>query len=199
MTTQETRTPAQVKTGRYSIGEVLYAVCFEYKNRRNRFSTSPPFIWGDAETPAAIHFVKLTVTAHHRVPGDWDDEIKYDGYELVDDKGQVYTNQYPRASYGQLSDEGDRRFWLKSEKGVPDDLPKDFGLVREFWRNMEDGLKEVRLPEDLRALLTPFRERFLSEFEAAFPGKTLGLKPAFRGIILVGTILDKPAAESFNV
>lgn len=196
MTTQETRTPAQVKTGRYSVGEVLYAVTFEYKNRRNRFSTSPPFIWGDDETPAAIHFVKLTVTKHHRVPGDWDDEIKYDGYELVDAKGQGYTNQYPRASYGQLSDEGDRRFWLKIDKDFPDDKPYDFGLVSEFWRNMEAGLQEVRLPEDLRALLTPFRERFLSEFEAAFPGKTLGLKPAFRGMILRGVILDKSPEEA---
>jgi len=41
---------------------------------------------------------------HHKVPGDWEDELKYDGFKFQDQNGKVWDNQYPKASYGQLDD-----------------------------------------------------------------------------------------------
>lgn len=50
-----------------------------------------------------IKFVESTVKEHHKVPGEWDDEAKYDGF-IFDVQGVRGTNQYPRAAYGQMSD-----------------------------------------------------------------------------------------------
>lgn len=50
-----------------------------------------------------IKFVESTVKEHHKVPGEWDDEAKYDGF-IFDVQGIRGTNQYPRAAYGQMSD-----------------------------------------------------------------------------------------------
>lgn len=57
----------------------------------------------------SIELIKLTCTEHHRVPGDWSDEVQYDGFRFVDEKGAVWDNQYPRASYGQLDDSANWR------------------------------------------------------------------------------------------
>lgn len=54
-----------------------------------------------------IKFVESTVKEHHKVPGDWDDEKKYDGF-IFDVQGCRGLNQYPKASYGQISDTQDR-------------------------------------------------------------------------------------------
>lgn len=50
---------------------------------------------------------RLKCVEHHRVPDDWGDEIKYDGFIFQDVEGNEdrWYNQYPRASYGQTSDE----------------------------------------------------------------------------------------------
>ena len=47
---------------------------------------------------------------HRRVPGVWDDEVKYDGF-IFKAGDKVFYNQYPRASYSQISDEADRRIY----------------------------------------------------------------------------------------
>lgn len=62
----------------------------------------------------SIEVKMLTVKEHHKVP--WchepDGEKKYDGFifteQLDDDKEQIWYNQYPTASYGQLDDTSDR-------------------------------------------------------------------------------------------
>ncbi|MGL5231807.1 MAG: hypothetical protein ACRC7W_00560 [Fusobacteriaceae bacterium] len=62
-----------------------------------------------------IKFVESTVKEHHKVPGEWDDEAKYDGF-IFDVQGNRGTNQYPRAAYGQMSD---AQNWVIS---IADDL-----------------------------------------------------------------------------
>jgi hypothetical protein len=57
-----------------------------------------------------IFFNELTVTEHHKVSGEWSDEKQYDGFILKDTQDRVWHNQYPRASYGQLSDSNDGLF-----------------------------------------------------------------------------------------
>lgn len=59
-----------------------------------------------------IRFHQLTITEHHRVPGEWDDKPQYDGFIAVDAAGNRWENQFPRASYGQTSDYADGDFQL---------------------------------------------------------------------------------------
>lgn len=58
----------------------------------------------------SMRFFDLTVTEHHKVPGEWSDEKEYDGFIATDKNGNIWHNQYPRASYGQLSDSADGNF-----------------------------------------------------------------------------------------
>ena len=93
-------------TGRYSVGQEIIGINFRYEGRKIA-GVLIPYIYND-EKPSRIVFNKLTVTEHHKVPWDQDSsenpEKKYDGYKLIDPSGRIWTNQYPRASYGQTSD-----------------------------------------------------------------------------------------------
>ena len=64
---------SEAKTGRYSVGEEIYACVFVYSDR---ISTSQPYMMRSIETPTDIKFIKLTVKEHHKVPGDYDEEVK---------------------------------------------------------------------------------------------------------------------------
>lgn len=57
-----------------------------------------------------LYFNALTVSEHHKVSGEWSDELEYDGFILKDEKDRVWHNQYPVARYGQISDSGDGLF-----------------------------------------------------------------------------------------
>lgn len=63
--------------------------------------------WLDACTTMAI--VDLTCIEHHKVPSCHDpmDELVHDGFVLTDAENNRWNNQYPRASYGQLSTAAD--------------------------------------------------------------------------------------------
>lgn len=68
-----------------------------------------PIPWRDK-----IHSVTVetfTCVEHHKVKWDYDEdecEAKYDGFVFkADTGGRTWHNQYPRASYGQLSDRAD--------------------------------------------------------------------------------------------
>lgn len=74
--------------------------------------------WEDKLT--SLRILSAKCIEHHKVPGEWDDVIQYDGFvfEETDDcvmpghpyvAGRRWHNQYPRASYGQLDDSNDRR------------------------------------------------------------------------------------------
>jgi hypothetical protein len=50
---------------------------------------------------------------HHKVADYWakdGEDKRFDGYILTDDKSAKWLNQYPRASYGQVSDAANRQF-----------------------------------------------------------------------------------------
>lgn len=113
---------------RFSVGEKLYAIHFAYEGKKD-FGFGMPYLYDDAPI-SKINIIELTVTEHHKVRGDFDSDQKkpkYDGFILTDKEGNIWHNQYPRASYGQVSDESDRRFvrhledksqydtWLKEE------------------------------------------------------------------------------------
>lgn len=67
----------------------------------------------EAEAPS-IKVTSLTVLSEHKVPWEFGDgdETPHVGYILEDDSGSTWHNQYPAASYGQLSDTADGLFDL---------------------------------------------------------------------------------------
>lgn len=138
---------------RYNVGQT---VLFMYVN----FIASEPrlgnlfYPWKDELV--GVNFKKLTCKEHHRVPGDWDDEIKYDGYifsETKDGKEELYNNQYPRASYGQTDDSAN---WM-----IIDHTTDDHHYYRDASKHMEIILRGIhdlkeREPEWSKALQEHF-------------------------------------------
>ena len=179
---------SEVKTGRYSIGEEIYACVFVYGDR---ITTSQPYlIWSwSNETPTDIKFIKLTVKEHHRVPGEYDDEVKYDGYILATDDGKIFTNQYPRAGYGQLCDRGDRIFYTDFRGKTEDDfkkmfenevkVPHEYVLINEVFTPMIKAvtLDKEELPDGLGVKLSMLINHFKDNFTKQFPDMELVTAP----------------------
>ena len=64
-----------------------------------------------------IEFIKLKCTQHHKVPGNWDDDPRYDGFSFIDDVDRIWHNQFPRAGYNKTDDSMDGQVSL----AVPDE------------------------------------------------------------------------------
>ena len=178
---------SEVKTGRYSIGEEIYACVFVYNDR---ISTSQPYMTWSNEAPTDIKFIKLTVKEHHRVPGEHDDdEVKYDGYILAADDGTIFTNQYPRASYGQVSDRSDRIFHIDFRGKTEEDfkkmfdneveVPHEYVIINEVFTPMVKAvtLGKDKLPDELGAKLSMLINHFKDNFAKMFPDMELVTAP----------------------
>ena len=177
---------SEVKTGRYSVGEEIYACVFVYSNH---ISISLPYTPWSNETPTDIKFIKLTVKEHHKVPGDYDEEIKYDGYILAADDGTIFTNQYPRASYGQMSDRGDRIFHIDFRGKTEEDfrkmfdnqakVPHEYVIINEVFTPMFKAvnLNKDRLPDGLGVKLSLLINHFKDNFAKLFPDMELVTAP----------------------
>ena len=177
---------SEVKTGRYSIGEEIYACVFVYNDR---ISTGQPYMEWSNETPTDIKFIKLTVKEHHRVPGEYDDEVKYDGYILAADDGTIFTNQYPRAGYGQICDRGDRIFYIDLRGKTEDDFrkmrenetkePHEYVLISEVFTPMFKAvtLDKEKLSDGLGVKLSMLINHFKDNFAKQFPDMELVTAP----------------------
>lgn len=85
-----------------------------------------------------LQFRLLTITEHHKVPGEWSDELECDGFIAVDEAGQVWENQYPRASYGQLCDKANGDFQcrkLGEMMALPENKSKGYSAVIQELRD----------------------------------------------------------------
>ena len=177
---------SKVKTGRYSIGEEIYACVFIYADHA---SISQPYMMLNQKTPIDIKFIKLTVKEHHRVPSEWADDLDYDGYILTTDDGTIYTNQYPRASYGQLSDYGDRVFHIDFRGKTEEDFkvmyenetknPTEYVKISEVFTPMVKALSidKDELQNDITVKLTALVKTFNETFTKQFPDMELVTAP----------------------
>lgn len=100
---------------RFNIGQKIFTIGLVLNSK----STGKLSIHGHFVNPvphlytiSKIQFNELTVTEHHKVSGEWSDEKEYDGFKAVDKNGLIYSNQYPIASYGQLTDNKNHEFEL---------------------------------------------------------------------------------------
>jgi len=144
---------------RYQIGEKLFVLGFYHDGTKKT-----PSIWSSLgaviaqpELNWSFKIIELTVTEHHKVPWNQDPEGKKecDGYILKDKDGVVYYNQYPAASYGQLSDFANRVFTVYLENYSAEKLKQHFEthkvvryvLVQEYYEQMKDWDKNGFDPE----------------------------------------------------
>lgn len=151
----------QVKTGRYSVGQQVVGVsaisAFPGRDGGAAYKRSlisiPPF-WQLQENGIKVTdfiFKVFTVTEHHRVPNEYDDknELTCDGYVLRATDGKEtdrnWHNQYPRASYGQLSDTGNGIFTLNAEGATPEEISK----LIDDWKNPWQFITVERMLEGM--------------------------------------------------
>ena len=178
-------------TGRYSIGEEIYAMAYIYDDL-NVSVSGRPFIWGSTAIPKEIKFTKLVVTEHHKVPDAHNvaGEKECDGYKLKSADGTPYTNQYPYASYGQTTDTGDRLF-IRDSDGLSD---RELKALFEndindpvIWVSIKDHVDEIKHcvdDDELKKLNPSMHENFktvydmiMKSFQEKFPGKTIDIVP----------------------
>jgi hypothetical protein len=98
-------------------------------------------------TAPPLYFKELVVTERHAVPDDWGDKIQATGFIAQSHDGARWYNQYPRASYGQVSDVQDSRWVHAMLKGrcdevsesLMDALPsRDYGIYEDVGRRLDD-------------------------------------------------------------
>lgn len=114
---------------RYNVNQQYAFLIIQFEREWNRADNGPPtstkhdrdvvtfypFECGHSKDKLiGIHAVMLTCKSHHKVSIDYDPESekRYDGFIFEDADGNEWYNQYPHASYGQVSTESDNRVWL---------------------------------------------------------------------------------------
>ena len=154
-------------TGRYSVGQTLFGICFRYKN--GNISYLPPYLWVTGmDDPEDIFIRKFTVTEHHKVPDSWDpfNELSCDGY-VLDSDGIVFHNQYPTASYGQISDEADRLFVMhttaeQADEVIEGKIPYEYTLLTEYYGNVQRGIEKLTEDKDKTGEESPVLQKIIN-------------------------------------
>lgn len=123
---------------RYTVGEKTAFIGIDFKPNSPRFGRlyHP---WEDELLEVKI--LLLTCEQHHRVPGQWDNEIKYDGFIFKDEEGRQWNNQYPQAVYGQISTDRDQMVSLAdSDREVE---IYEMTQLSTFLENVYRGIKKL--------------------------------------------------------
>lgn len=97
---------------RYEVGSTAVFIHFVFSGAPGTVACDE---WFFAKPIPWLHTInKVTVKSmacaeHHKVPSSYDPdgEKRYDGFTFRDEGGTTWYNQYPCASYGQLSDRAD--------------------------------------------------------------------------------------------
>lgn len=195
---------------RFQPTQALFAVQFTHArdlNAENIGMFQQPLLYSD-EMPSKINITKLIVTEHHKVYDSYDEKRDIlpacDGYILCDADGKMWNNQYPTASYGQLSDEANRRFHrhattkeeeenlikeLREKRGsfyechlLTDVLKKIMKGIKDLGEVTDAGDRKEAIGQKL-ALLKQLQEQIVKEFTEAYPEyrMTLGWKRLWAG------------------
>lgn len=145
---------------RYEIGE-------KYVFLRVRYSAEPddyaPLYFPWEHTLEGIDTLLLSCVEHHKVADMWDskDEKKHDGFIFLDSDGNRYLNQYPTASFGQLSDH--ENYLVESENAQTldeefEDALYRIGMVANALRPVEEESVFHRSVLDIEGAEGPMRD-----------------------------------------
>lgn len=150
-----------------------------------------------------IKFVESTVKEHHKVPDEWADEPKYDGF-IFDVQGHRGTNQYPRASYGQISDAQDRVISIIDdlyENKYKEDYDKfeqgdeivNFTTATNMFDTINRGIEYFgrhKMPKEAEALKVQY-SRFEAALKEQFPQYSIVDKEIIEGSKIRHTVVEK--------
>lgn len=106
---------------RYQVGQKLW-VMFAHVTNSNLYPLRVPYTpWNYGHVLPKLEFLELEVIAHHKVRNEYaqpDSEPDCDGFLLRDIHGNIWSNQYPLATYGQLTTSADQHFsrYFEDEK-----------------------------------------------------------------------------------
>lgn len=118
---------------RFEIGQQVPFIKVKFHDKPEAIPTFQRLFDPRVHELDSIEVKMLTVKEHHKVPSCYDiyGEKKYDGFifteQTTDGKEQVWNNQYPTATYGQISDECDRMV-VKNHTHSKDDLQQMSGM-----------------------------------------------------------------------
>ncbi len=137
---------------RYTVGNTVYGINFSFDGIEN-ISFRLPFMYDDRPIKA-ISIIPMEVMEHHMVPDSYSGPTgkkEYDGFILKGIDEVIWHNQYPSAHYGQLSDEGNRRFRRKLDDDldtlIANEEVVECHLLTDVIRNIREGIKELSKPE----------------------------------------------------
>lgn len=157
-------------SGRYSVGQILFGVAFIY-DEYVRPTVAAPYLYNDLK-PRESKMVKLTVIEAHRVPIPEQTDSFADGYVLTDGK-DLFFNQYPTASYGQVSDISDRIFTRQIKDKVLDieslDRPIKYILLNQILTDMHQALSDQSISKTTRMNLFGMKSVLTQGFQALYP------------------------------
>jgi hypothetical protein len=92
---------------RYQIGQRVPFIHFNIENSITPQWFTKPYLYNENKILKTT-IVVMECIEHHKVPWEYDtdNECKYDGY-IFKNNENIWYNQYPKASYGQISSEQD--------------------------------------------------------------------------------------------
>jgi hypothetical protein len=184
---------------RFRPNQTLFAVQFtnpgDLEGKTTLHHFHQPLMYND-ELPIKSNFVKLLVAEHHLVYDEYEDRTKkpaeHNGYLLRGEDGWMFANQYPTASYGQMSDEANRRF--NRQLDLPDTNGREalnkfmaenpntiysYHLLNDVLEKMVKGIHDLSKhgPDHPRyqdiqkkiGLLKQLNQRIIEEFTQAYP------------------------------
>lgn len=154
---------------RYEIGQKVWVMFAHVTNSRAYPMRVPYTPWNYGPVIPKVDLIELTVTEHHKVRWDYDnpeDEAKYDGYLLTDEKGGVWANQYPHASYSQTSTAADQAF----NRYFADEESEDAKIVMRMFEQKQDFPRDACDPNPPELPIIYEGREMLSELNELYSG-----------------------------
>jgi len=135
---------------RFNVGQKYAFVQVTFERDKGVFIASSKYIpWRDTLKSIQVHV--FTCESHHKVPNQWVDQLIHDGFIFSSDSNK-YHNQYPRASYGQLSDNEDYMVTLHLDSPDKYDFVNKsrsdyrFELASNYLSNLLYEIEQTSLP-----------------------------------------------------
>ncbi len=125
---------------RYEIGQKVLVCRVDFFNEENPFRrVYCPWL---KDVLRGIEIEELEVMEHHKVAYSQDpkQELKYDGFVLVDKKGGKWFNQYPSASYSQTSTDRDYCFTTGQQLSYFTDVTVRLASIAQGIRYFADDI-----------------------------------------------------------
>lgn len=168
---------------RFQVGSTYYFFRNKLKDNLDRVSDWCIHMLPDHDI-AEFQIVPMYCESHHKVNSDYDAKDtppEYDGFIFRSPCGREYHNQYPYASYGQVSDRADRLIHRLSAEETPGKVQlEEFILVSAVLDDVKrsiDNMSDTDLRSTYIALRNNIKTELIKEYNVE-----VRLTPVFPGL-----------------